>query len=141
MLPKLPALQILHDLLTPEGRLAINEGLCLDAFFPALRKLEIIFQQHQIDWNLLTEMEWTSLFNQAQFQIIETFGPNPSSLKRIGLASFFQSPWQSLKIVWKIISNSKVKQFFREISTHMRAAAISWGYGLWICQVANHKNL
>ncbi len=137
MLPKIHALQILHDLLKPEGKLAVNEGVCIDAFFPALKQLELIFQQHQIDWKLPTMGEWIALFEQSQFQIIERFGPNPFSLKRIGLASFFHSPWQSLKIVWKIMGNSEVKQFFRQISTQLRAAAIKWGYGLWLLQASD----
>ncbi len=137
MLPKLPALQILHSLLTPEGRLAINEGVCMDALFPALKKLELIFLQYQIDWNLPTAREWISLFEQAGFRISETIGPNPFSLKRIGMASFFHSPWQSLKVLWKIMSNSEAKQFFRQISTQMRVAAIKWGYGLWLLQASD----
>ncbi len=137
MLPKLPALQALHDLLSPKGWLAINEGVCMNAVFPALRKLEFTFQQNQIDWKLPTMGEWIALFEQSQFQIIERFGPNPFSLKRIGLASFFHSPWQSLKIVWKIMGNSEVKQFFRQISTQLRVAAIKWGYGLWLLQASD----
>jgi ubiquinone/menaquinone biosynthesis C-methylase UbiE len=132
MLLKKEALTKIHELLKKEGIMAINEGLCFSADPSIMLRIEQLFQEWGIFWQLPTYLEWKDLF-EKDFTILSNTGAITYNLKKMGFEMVLKSPIKMLSTGFRILFNTEVRHFFSQINILMKQAHLSWGYCLWTC--------